>query len=580
MNKMGKRRTEEDIRNLYQGYVDIKQSFQDFAKKEKVDKDILRRDFTSLNLPLHPHGDLKLKLSEEKAKEIHSLYLGGQSIDEVAALVSIDRSSILRTFKRLSLSLKDVKQQKLEKRERTLKTTKERYGVDNVAQTTESRLKVSKAWKETVDIEAVSLKRKNTCLTRYGVSNPVFDKEIEQRRQQSLAKVDYQEALRKRKAFSLNKYGLEHTTQVPEIKNKIIGKQLSRRFSRILPLLKEAGYTLLDAYEGKTYQEEGKHLGYRQYRIMHICGTEFTDDVFLLPRCPKCFPLNVSIAEKELSKYLSSKGEEVRSSRDVILNPSTNRYLELDCYLPKRAIAFEFNSVYRHNGMVKDRLYHKLKSDLCLAKGIKLFHIWDFFPSDIVQSKLDVILGIAPNSIGARECKVKELDYYSTKEFLDRNHIHGSCPFEKSFGLFNNERLVAVFVLRNKLSEVARFCTTQGLLVHGGFSKLFSHVQTYLKDEGKEKLFTYVDRDLSPEWKDTVYFKQGFKFLGDTGPRLVFAGKNGKIYARQALQKHKLQTLFPKHFDPALTALEILYRAGVVPLWTSGNWKLEFSLLR
>jgi len=89
-------------------------------------------------------------------------------------------------------------------------------------------------------------------------------------------------------------------------------------------------------------------------------------------------------------------------------------------------------------------------------------------------------------------------------------------------------------------------------------------------------MYTYADKDWSPSHKNTVYFKFGFDFLGDTGPSLFYTDfKN--IFSRQKFQKHKLKKIFPKTFDESLSAKDILANNKIYPVYTSGNWKYLLS---
>jgi hypothetical protein len=51
---------------------------------------------------------------------------------------------------------------------------------------------------------------------------------------------------------------------------------------------------------------------------------------------------------------------------------------ELDIYLPKPKIAFEYNGNYWHKeGINKPMGYHQMKTDMCYGMGIRLYHIWE-----------------------------------------------------------------------------------------------------------------------------------------------------------------------------------------------------------
>ena len=66
----------------------------------------------------------------------------------------------------------------------------------------------------------------------------------------------------------------------------------------------------------------------------------------------------------------------MKNDRKTILNPNTNRFLELDIYLPKSKKAIAFNGDYWHS--FDDRIKKdKLKNSICIDQNIKLLTIME-----------------------------------------------------------------------------------------------------------------------------------------------------------------------------------------------------------
>ena len=65
-------------------------------------------------------------------------------------------------------------------------------------------------------------------------------------------------------------------------------------------------------------------------------------------------------------------GEEIISGTWKILKD-----YEIDIYLPKEKIGFEFNGNYWHSEHIKNKYYHLNKLKLANSKGIKLYFIWE-----------------------------------------------------------------------------------------------------------------------------------------------------------------------------------------------------------
>ena len=84
----------------------------------------------------------------------------------------------------------------------------------------------------------------------------------------------------------------------------------------------------------------------------------------------------LAILEKLQTQYTMFSFE--NSNRNIIKNPKTNRYFELDIVVYKGEsilCAVEYNGAYWHD---KENPHKEnLKSELCNKQGFKLFHIWE-----------------------------------------------------------------------------------------------------------------------------------------------------------------------------------------------------------
>lgn len=95
-------------------------------------------------------------------------------------------------------------------------------------------------------------------------------------------------------------------------------------------------------------------------------------------KCLKCFPKlshRQSHAEIELDEFVESivgKENVIRGTRKIIWP------YELDCYVPKLKIAFEFNGIYWHaHEKLNDINVHLSKTKLCEKNNIKLVYVWE-----------------------------------------------------------------------------------------------------------------------------------------------------------------------------------------------------------
>lgn len=124
--------------------------------------------------------------------------------------------------------------------------------------------------------------------------------------------------------------------------------------------------------------------------------------------CPKCSSKLYSKAEKEIVEFIKTfyNGKIEENTYSVIKNEFTDKYLELDIYLPDINLAIEFNGKYWHSDeMIKNRTehlfksaneYHNYKTKLCNDKNIKLIHIDE---QEYIKNKNAILNNIKENII-------------------------------------------------------------------------------------------------------------------------------------------------------------------------------------
>ena len=333
----------------------------------------------------------------------------------------------------------------------------------------------------------------------------------------------------------------------------------------------------------KIEKIEIKNINLKQSEIeikFNCCGYTNTFELknFLRRKdqelCANCQETSISKKEKEVAVFVEEnyKKEIITSTRQII------KPLELDIYLPDLKLAFEFNGIYWHSGELKTNDYHVKKTELCEAQGIQLIHIlesdWEQ-KQEIVKSKILNLLSLTPTKVFARSCKIQKLENKQKNEFLEANHIQGTCVSSINYGLFQNEDLVAVMTfskLRNGMSsktetathELIRFATKVNTTVTGGFSKLLKNI--CLLHPEIEEIKTFALRDWS---KGNVYERNGFVFSHNSKPNYFYIKRNTK-YSRVDFQKHKLKDKLT-NFDPTKTEIENVLADGFRIFYDSGN---------
>ncbi len=446
-----------------------------------------------------------------------------------------------------------------EKREKTIM---QKYGCDHPCKTTEVKEKI-----------------KNTNLERYGVEYPAQSSEIRRKTNitnlikygniNSLVNVDINTKTLK---TMISKYGVKYSAQNKEIHEKIITNGLKTRQQKILDNNKD----ILEINYAESYyivQCENNH----QYKIdSHLyCQRK----IYNIPICTICNPLvkNVSGSEISLIDLISKhyKGEISLNNRKIIAP------YELDIYLPELKLGFEYNGLYWHSELYKNKKYHLEKTKNCKSKGIKLIHVWEdswVFKKEIMSSIISNMLNSNTNRIFARKCEIRELN--SVKSFLEKNHLQGNINSKVKLGLFYKDELVSIMTfgkkrlaLGNKSSsnddyELLRFCNKLYTNVIGGASKLLKYFITKYKPK---EIITYADQSFS---QGKLYEKLGFDLIGETQPNYY--------YIVDLQRKHRFNyrkdVLVKEGFDINKTEKEIMIERNILRIYDCGNLKYKLNI--
>ena len=405
-------------------------------------------------------------------------------------------------------------------------------------------------------------KAKKTCLERYGVVNPMHSTEIKE----------------KLKASNLEKYGVEWSSQIESARRK----QRTNKVNRFLKEIFE-DHKFGDNVE-LLFTQDDYTTRYKDYPFKcKECGEVFYWNFRYnssKPYCKACHPSEIapfSKDELELFDFIKSiyNGPIYRNSRSVIAP------LELDIYIPEKNIAIEYNGLFWHSELWKDKGYHLTKTKMCEKLGIRLIHIFEdewLEKRAQVESLLKNALGVYDKVIGARKCEVKIVeDKKLCKEFLNNNHIQGYTPYKYNYGLYYEDELVSLLTFsvprynKDYDFELIRFACKNGYHIHGAFSKLLKA----FRKEFNGSILTYSDRRM---FTGDVYRNNGFAELTPTAPDYWYVNfkENKGRESRILYQKKKLIEKYGKEFSE-LTEREIANKHSCYQIYGCGNWKFELK---
>jgi len=419
-----------------------------------------------------------------------------------------------------------------------------------------------------------SIKTKNTNIERWGFDNPMKSESVKNKLKNKIIEtygVDHysktDEYKIKYKNTCLEKYGVDNASKFQSVKDSISNLKFIEKNS-------------LDKYREKI-SDEYNIISYNRDRVFEIyhkkCKQTFNifigtfydrsrNDNIICTKCNIVDQLSSS-KELELKEFIKSKGVDfIENSYDII------KPLSLDIYLPDLKIAFEFNGIYWHSELFKNKNYHLNKTLECEKNGIKLIHIWEddwMNKNQIVKSIISNKLGFS-NKLYARKCELKLIsDVTIVRKFLDENHIQGYSNSNIKLGLYYQSELVSLMIFgkKRKQMELVRFCNKLNYQVVGAASKLFSY---FIKNYQFDEIISFSDNSM---FDGKMYESLGFKFEYNT-PINYHWVVDGIRRHRFSFNK---KSLVGKGHDKNLSESQIMNELGYYKIWECGMKKWIFK---
>lgn len=464
-------------------------------------------------------------------------------------------------------------------------------------------------------------KNRVTCMDHYGVECSWQAKEVKEKCKQSIRDhygVDHQmksqEVKDGMKLRYKKRHGVEHPFKDSNVQEKI--KEKNRKNLGVdWPMQNKELHKVMHAHSALTQsvnffnnklskdpQYEAlftldEWLANNSHNTTHEflwrckkCGKTFKSRVMwgaaTYVRCYDCYPVmkDTSQFEKDVADYIRSLDKfevlnHVAKTKQVI--PPK----EVDIVVKDKSgsivLGIEADGLYWHsvaNG--NDKLYHLMKTNACMDKGIQLVHIFEdewTLKKDIVKSRISSILGIYDRRIYARQCNIEVVSTKDARVFFGKNHLQGYCASKVVFGLqFGNEYVAMMsFGKRRKVVngkydsgswELLRFACKCGTNVIGGASKLLKHFE---RNFNPKSLLSYADRRWSV---GKLYDALGFKLDHMSEPSYWYLdGSFSRRIYRYAFAKYKQKKILPK-FDDKLNEQENMAANGYSWIWDCGNY--------
>lgn len=465
-------------------------------------------------------------------------------------------------------------------------TNIKKYGVDNVFKSDIIKEKIVKTnnLKYGVDYpqqnKEIFNKTKITNKIKYGAEYVQQNKKVREKTEQtSLQKYNNKTSLcnevvkKKIKKKLIELYGVDNPLKNVDIKNKSINTRISNIKSKYKNLnitnINNDIYTVeCDNGKEHTFDISSILLYHRHIRYKTIS-------------CTICNPINsknISGLQNQLYGFIKDN----YNGKIIINDRETIKPNEIDIYLPEKKLGFEFNGVYWHSELYRDKFYHYNKTEESVKKSINLFHIFEddwVYNQDIIKSMILNKLNQS-KKIYARNTKIVELtDNNIVKSFLETNHLQGNVNSKIKLGLLYNNELVSIMtfgklrkplgsVNKDNVYELLRFCNKLNFTVVGGASKLFSF---FINKYSPNEIISYADRCHS---NGNLYRQLNFDLDSITSPNYY--------YVIDGIKHHRFNyrkdILIKQGFDPNKSEHQIMMERGYYRIYDSGNFKFIYKI--
>lgn len=291
----------------------------------------------------------------------------------------------------------------------------------------------------------------------------------------------------------------------------------------------------------------------------------------------------VSLAEKEISDFLEKNKINIVKNDRKILDGK-----EIDILIPDYNIGIEYDGLRYHCEGVSNKTSdsHLFKTKKAAEKGINLIHIFEDeyqIHKELVFDKIKQILHLNNNiKIGARKCKIKEINSDAAKDFLNAFHLQGFANSSVYIGAFYNNELIGVMTFKkNGLDkteqwELNRFATNFKYNCQGLGSKLFKY---FINLKNPYTVSSFADRRWTLNPFNNLYINLGFKFSGFTRPSYTYFklkwGKGEDRYKRFHKMDFRKHILLKKHpeLSSDMTEYEMAKTLGYGRIWDCGMLK-------
>ncbi len=345
--------------------------------------------------------------------------------------------------------------------EKRVKTVKERYGVNSVANVPEF------IEKRVANFDSVGWRMnfETTMLERYGVKNIL---ELDEYKKKMVENTDYDNKTKKTRNTMIERYGgwYTATSEFSEKYNNTMLEKYGEHFMKFDNDIKDkTNYNknivnikrTEKTYNIKIINRQNINNMSKYIIYCDSCNTNYTTFNDLLTnrkksqsiQCTNCNPIDrkISSFHLEIVNYIKSI-----SNTELIMNDRTIiKPYEIDILLPEYKIGIECNGVYWHSCDKKEKEYHLTKHVSMIENGYRLIQIWDYdwkLKQDIIKNILYNVLN--SNNETLENYLIKDVSKKEAKNFFNTNSLVSKIG-EINVGLYKDDILYNLISINNNV---------------------------------------------------------------------------------------------------------------------------------
>lgn len=452
-----------------------------------------------------------------------------------------------------------------------INTMKEKYNEDNIKNLqTEIHNKIKQTNLEKYGSvspfgnEEVREKSRATNMERYGNEYYAQSKEGKERNSKRMKKLYKEGLLDKIKLSNNNKYNVDYTLQLPEVRKKIYKTKKIRYDDEFWCNTEKANKTKYEKYGSANYNNRAlcAKTNLERYGVPYTC------------QLPQVIDKNGHMISKINLKFAELlKNENINYSFEYRLNN-----MSYDIYLPDYNTVIELDPTYTHQstgnryfGKGKlpplDMMYHINKSKNANNFNMECIHIFDWDNLDKIINRFT-----PKHIVYARNLIIKEVSKLDTDKFLNLYHIQNTCTNQKvRIGLYKDGELIEIMTFGmpryNKKYEweLLRLCTHKDYNVVGGAEKLFKY---FIKNYNVMSIISYCDVS---KFTGDVYKKLGFKLLKFNKPSLHWCKSKTQHITDNLLRQRGYDQLFGTNYGKGTSNEELMLNNGWLGIYDCGQ---------